>query len=192
MQPVARRLIATATALILSAAAAAAAPVKLTPADPQPASVAPGLAVTYAYPMDVKSLAQAEWALQRDGERGQPLPGLDNRDTEQGDNTLTSKRAMNVAARITGYVRFDQPGVFNIDFLTNDGVLAMIGGQEVGKFDGRQACNNTLITEVEVPEAAWYPVDILYFQRSGTACLHMRMGPDGKRPMWMKDSAFGH
>lgn len=190
MKPIAGAL--TAAAFMLSAAMAAAAPVKLTPADPQPASVSPGLAVTYAYPMDVKSLAQAERALERDGEPGQPLAGLDNRDTEQGENTLTSKRALNVAARITGYVRLDTPGVYNIDFLTNDGVLAMIGGQEVGKFDGRQACNSTVITEVEVPEAAWYPVDILYFQRSGTACLHMRMGPDGKRPMWMKDSAFGH
>lgn len=182
----------SAAVITLSAAAAMAAPLKLKPASPQPGSVSPGLAVTYAYPQDVKSLAQAEWALKSSGERGRPIAGLDNRDTTEGEPTLTSKRALHVAARITGYVRLDQPGVHTIDFLTNDGLLARVGGQVVGKFDGRQTCDSTVQTEVEVPVAGWYPVDILYFQRLGTSCLHMRMGPAGKRPMWMKNSAFGH
>lgn len=191
MKPLLKAAAAAAT-VILCAAAAGAAPLKLVPADPQPSGVKPGLAVTYAYPHDVKTLADASSALKISSEPGQPISGLDNRDTEEGENTLTSKRALNVAARITGYVKLDTPGLHNIDFLTNDGLRAKIGGQIVGEFDGRQSCDSTILTEVEVPIAGWYPVDILYFQRQGTACLHMRMGPDGKRPKWMKDSAFGH
>ncbi|WP_435660820.1 PA14 domain-containing protein [Leisingera caerulea] len=183
---------AAVAALTVLAAAAGAAPLKLTPANPQPSGLKPGLAVTYAYPQDVKTLAEASSALKIGSERGRPISGLDNRDTEEGQNTLTAKRPMHVAARITGYVKFDQPGIHNIDFLTNDGLRANIGGQIVGEFDGRQSCDSTIMTQVEVPSAGWYPVDILYFQRLGTACLHMRMGPDGKRPKWMKDSAFGH
>ncbi|MCF6432272.1 hypothetical protein K3555_05250 [Leisingera sp. M527] len=183
---------AAAAIAVLTAASAGAAPLKLVPADPQPSGVKPGLSVVYAYPHDVKSLVEASSALKISSERGQPIAGLDNRDTEEGQNTLTSKRALNVVARITGYVKIDQPGIHNIDFLTNDGLRARVGGQVVGEYDGRQSCDSTILTEVEVPSAGWYPVDILYFQRLGTACLHMRMGPDGKRPKWMKNSAFGH
>ncbi|MDC0658098.1 PA14 domain-containing protein [Leisingera sp. SS27] len=183
---------AAAAMFAVLAASASAAPLKLAPANPQPSGIKPGLAVVYAYPQDVKTLAEASSALKISSEPGRPIAGLDNRDTEEGQNTLTAKRPMHVAARITGYVKLDTPGVHNIDFLTNDGLLARIGGQVVGEYDGRQSCDSTIVTQVEVPSAGWYPVDILYFQRLGTACLHMRMGPDGKRPKWMKDSAFGH
>ncbi|MBE1296672.1 PA14 domain-containing protein [Phycobacter azelaicus] len=167
-------------------------PLKLQPANPQPGSLRPGLAVRYAYPEDVKDLSQARAALKIRSEAGPPLKGLDYRDTNEGDLTLTSKRAMHVAARITGYVRFEKPGVYNIDFLTNDGLQAKIGGQIVGEFNGRQPCDTTVMTEVEVPQAGWYKLDTLYFQRFGTSCLHMRMGPEGKRVKWMPNSAFGH
>lgn len=190
-----RKLMTGLAAAVLSfaAAAAVAAPLKLTPASPQPKGLKPGLAVQYAYPNDVKSLSQARSALQKGAERGKPLAGLDHRDTSVGEITLTSKRAQKVVARIRGYVRFDKPGIYDIDFLTNDGLDARIGGQRVGHFDGRQTCDSTFKEDVEVPAAGWYEVDILYFQRMGTSCLHMRMGPAGqKRLNWMPNSAFGH
>lgn len=183
---------ALAAIAILSATALGAAPLKLQPANPQPSGVKPGLSVRYAYPQDVKNLSEASSALKISSEAGRPLSGLDHRDTNEGDNTLTSNRAMQVVASIKGYVRFDKPGIHSIDFLTNDGLRARIGGQVVGEFNGRQSCDTTILSEVEVPVAGWYDVDILYFQRLGTACLHMRMGSEGKRPRWMPDSAFGH
>ncbi len=172
--------------------AALAAPVKLTPANPQPSGLKPGLSVRYAYPSDVKSLAAARSALKYKVEPGAPLKGLDYRDTELGQNVLTAKRAERVVADIRGYVRFDAPGIYTIDFLTNDGLHAVVGGQVVGEFDGRQPCEETFAVEVEVPEAGWYPLKALWFQRTNTACLHMRAGPAGKRPKWMPDAAFGH
>ncbi|KAE9627444.1 hypothetical protein FEE96_18860 [Parasedimentitalea maritima] len=168
-----------------------AAPLKLTPASPQPSGLKAGLNVRYAYPSDVKSLAQARSALKYRVEAGPPLSGLDYRDTSAGQKALTSKRAERVVADITGYVKFDRPGVFTIDFLTNDGLHAVIGGQLVGKFDGRQTCQETYAVDVEVPKAGWYPVKILYFQRLVTSCLHMRSGPKGGRVTWMPNSAFG-
>ena len=172
--------------------AALAAPVMLTPANPQPSGLKPGLSVRYAYPSDVKSLAAARNALKYKVEQGAPLKGLDYRDTELGQNVLTAKRAERVVADIRGYVRFDAPGVYTIDFLTNDGLHAVVGGQVVGEFDGRQPCEETFAVEVEVPEAGWYPLNALWFQRTNTACLHMRAGPAGKRPKWMPNAAFGH
>lgn len=181
-----------ATLAICCAGMLAAAPLKLTPADPQPRGLKPGLSVQYAYPDDVKSLAEAKVALKQKAKPGRPLKGLDYRDTNEGDKTLTSDRAMHVAARIKGYVRFDKPGIYTVDFLSNDGMRATIGGQKVSQFDGRQPCEPTFGSDVEVPKAGWYKLEVLYFQRLGTACLHMRSAPKGKRATWMPDSAFGH
>lgn len=181
-----------AVAAILAAGVLAAAPLKLTPANPQPSRVKPGLTVQYAYPSDVKTLRDAANALAKGAEAGPPLKGLDYRDTGIGENTLTSKRPEKVVADIRGYVKFDAPGIYNIDFLTNDGVRATVGGQVVGKFDGRQTCQETFQTTVEVPKAGWYPVHVLYFQRLGTSCLHMRRGLKGGKLTWMSNKSFGH
>ena len=99
---------------IACAAMAQAAPLKLSPANPQPGSLKKGLAVSYGYAaqgQDIKSLNAAAAVLKSGAERGRALKGLDHRDTNEGDKTLTSKRAMNVAASIRGYIRFDAPGV---------------------------------------------------------------------------------
>jgi hypothetical protein len=164
---------------------------KLEPANPQPGSVKPGLSVSYAFPPDVKTLAQAESAL-KGAKPGTPLAGLDYWDTEEGQPTLTSGQALRVAARIKGYVRFDTPGVYVFDFLSNDGLRAVIGGQTVAVIDERRPCESGDAVEVEVPVAGWYPVDLVYFQRLGTACLHMRAGPKGGKLDYMPDSAFGY
>ena len=188
-----KKAISTALAVLamVVGSALSAAPLKLKPANPQPSGLQAGLNVRYAYPSDVKSLAQARSALKYRVEAGRPLSGLDYRDTSVGEKALTSKRSERVVADISGYVRFDKPGVYTIDFLTNDGLHAVVGGQLVGKFDGRQTCQETYAVDVEVPKAGWYPVKILYFQRLVTSCLHMRSGPKGGRVTWMPNSAFG-
>ena len=182
---------------LLVAAAAIAAPVRLQPADPQPdaGQLRQGLAVVYGYAGDgehIKSLADAAAVLRAGAIPGRPLKGLDYRDTDEGDPVLTSDRAFNVAARIRGYVRFDKPGIYEIDFLTNDGLRVKIGGQQVGLFDGRQPCDSTVISQVEVPQAGWYELEALYFQRLGTSCLHMRWAASGDELSWVPDGAFAY
>lgn len=165
------------------------APLELTPADPQPGDLNPGLAVRYAYPPDVKTLEQAV-RLVDDTTPGTPLSGLDYRDTADGDLTLTSTQAHHVVAGISGCVRFDASGTYVIDFLSNDGLQASIGGQEVVYFDDRHPCEESEAVEVNVPAPGWYEIEALYFQRTGSACLHMRAGQDEME--WMEDAAFGH
>ena len=171
------------------ASAAFAAPIKLTPASPQPSGLKQGLAVEYAFPPDVKTIKQAEKAL-RKAKKGAPLAGLDYRDTEDGMDTLTSGKAHHVAARITGYVRFDAPGVYIVDMVSNDGVKLELSGKEVVYFDDRHPCEPSFAAEVEVPQAGWYDLEAVYFQRTGTACLHMRAGI-GKQK-WMENESFGY
>lgn len=183
------KTVAAATALALVATTAFAAPLKLKPANPQPSGLKSGLAVKYAYPPDVKTLNQAKRALKR-AKPGTPLKGLDYRDTADGDLTLTSTKPHHVVAGISGYVKFDSAGVYTIDFLTNDGLDASVGGEQVGYFNGRQSCNETRPVQVEVPQAGWYELQATYFQRVGTSCLHMRAGKGS--PDWMPNSAFGY
>ena len=65
-----------------------------------------------------------------------------------------------------------------------------IGGKQVVNFDGVHACDESKAVQAEVPSAGWYKLEGLYFQRKGTACLHMRAGVG--EPDFMPDSAFGH
>lgn len=187
-----------ASLLVLSGSITAAAPLQLKPASPQPGSLRSGLAVTYAYEdwqnsgKQIDNIAEARHYLQTVPEPGKPLKGLDHWDTEVGDLVMTSKAWFNLAARITGYIRFDAPGEYDIDFLVNDGIDARIGGQKVGNYPGVQGCDRTSKVQVLVPQAGWYPVDITYFQKAGTACLHMRMAKKGQKLKVVPNSAFGY
>lgn len=177
-----------ALAAFLAASSAIAAPLELELADPQPEGLKPGLAVKYAKG-SVRTLAEAmEFA--DEATPGDPLEGLDYRDTADGDPTLTSGKATKVVAVISGYVKFDEAGTYLVDFLSNDGLTMTIGGQEVVWFDGVHACEPSELAEVIVPAAGWYALEGLYFQRKGTACLHMRAGQE--EPDWMPNEAFGH
>ena len=74
--------------------------------------------------------------------------------------------------------------------MSNDGLQMSIGGQEVAFFDGVHPCEATETVEVEVPEAGWYEMEGVYFQRKGTACLLMRAGIG--EPAWMENESFGY
>ena len=178
---------AAALAAVL-ATASFAAPLKLKPADPQPRGLKQGLEVKYYFD-SVRSLSEAARAYGK-AKPGKPLAGLDYRDTAEGDETLTSGEAHKVIAVIEGYVRFDEPGIYKIDFMSNDGLEMKIGGQEVVYFDGVHGCDPSKQVEAEVPAAGWYALEGLYFQRKGTACLLMRAGIGS--PKWMEDEAFGY
>ncbi|WP_195820317.1 PA14 domain-containing protein [Roseobacter sp. MH60115] len=173
---------------------ALAAPVQLNPANPQPAasSLTPGLAVLYAFPGDVRTVKDAQNALKRKSVAGAPLAGLSYDDNSEGDPTLTSDKATKVAAAISGYIKFDTPGTYVLDFLNNDGLEISIGGQVVGDYDEVHSCGYAGEIEVAVPKAGYYPLEATYFQRKGTACLMMEWGPDSDGLELVPDSAFFH
>jgi hypothetical protein len=180
---------------LLAPAALAAQAIELVPADPQPQSstLASGLAVSYAtLPNDTRSLSRAKWALEREAEPGAPLAGLTYDDTAEGDPVLTSGKSQMVGAEISGYIKFDAPGTYTLDFLTNDGLEIFIGGQQVGLYDGVHACGYAGEVEVVVPSAGYYPVEATYFQRKGTACLMMEWGTDADGLEFVTENAFFH
>ncbi|WP_299892358.1 PA14 domain-containing protein [uncultured Ruegeria sp.] len=184
---------AMAFAIALIAGAAVAAPLKLQPASPQPSPKA-GLDVKYAWegnpPRKIQNLSKVDHLLKK-AKAGPPLKGLDYRDTEDGDPVLTFGKAYNVAADISGYIRFDSAGVYELETWSNDGLEAWVGGQQIGYVNGRQPCEANQRTEVEVPQAGWYPLKIKYFQKYGSSCLMMKWGKQGERFTWTPNDVFG-
>jgi hypothetical protein len=168
------------------------APLTLTPADPQPkeSRLDQGLAVSYAYPGEVRSIEAAKSAL-GSARKGGPLKGLSYADNSEGDLTLTSRKAQKVAASISGYIKFPEAGTFELEVISNDGVAVSIGGQQVAFYDGIHGCESDGVQEVVVPVAGWYALEATYFQRKGTACLMMDWTVGGAMAP-VPDSAFGH
>lgn len=190
MRPV--RIGALAALVSLCALAVDARPQKLKPASPQPSGLTQGLAVDYAYPSDVKTLRDAYVALGIGAKPGKPLAGLDYSSGPGSPNALTSGQEFHVAARIRGYVRFDAPGTYTLDFLTNDGLELSLGGRELIKHDERTPCGSAGAVQVSVPEAGWYDLEALWFQRQGTSCLQMKWAPEGGGLGPVPASAFGY
>lgn len=181
-----------AAAISLLAGAVFSAPLKLQPANPQPNPKA-GLDVKYigkGTQRKIRDLSQAK-SLLSDAKPGQPLIGLDYRDTNKGEPVLTFTDPYNVAAEITGYMKFDSAGVYEIETWSNDGIEAWVGGQQIGLVRGIQGCEANQRTEVEVPQAGWYPLKIYYFQKLGTSCLMMKSGKKGERFTWTPNNVFG-
>jgi hypothetical protein len=178
--------------LVLLAGTAGAQVLSLTPADPQPeaSDLQPGLAVAYAYPKDVRTIADAEDAL-GSARDGQPLKGLSYEDNAEGDLIMTARTAEKVAARITGYLRFDAAGTFEVEVFSNDGIALNLGGQDVAFHDEIHACESAGVAQVEVPEPGWYVVEATYFQRKGTACLAMDWNAEGEMAP-VPDEAFAY
>lgn len=187
-------MIAAGVAAVAFATSAMAQAISLTLANPQPdpSALTPGLAVEYAYPADVKWLNDAASWFDYGSEKGEPLIGFDYPDTLTGEKVLTSKQSQQVAARIRGYIRFDKAGPAQLDWWTNDGLTVSIGGAEVYRYDGRHPCESNGAVDVNVPEAGWYEIEAVWFQRVGSACLLMQWGDPGAELGWTPNDVFMH
>ncbi|WP_254438037.1 PA14 domain-containing protein [Ruegeria arenilitoris] len=178
-------MVVTASSIGVSAAAA-----ELTAPLP---IVKPGLKVTYAEaPKKIKSLEQARELIDTIGQPADPVPAFDFRDTNDGDLVMTSSQPYNVAAELVGLIRIDEPGSYQFEVYSNDGAETKLGGQTIGFFDGVQGCEGNGVTKVEIPEAGWYELTTLYFQKGGTSCLMMKWGKDGQDLEWVPNDIFGH
>ncbi len=144
----------------------------LTYAEPQPdpATLAPGLGVRYAYPADVRTLAEAK-RMRGVAQEGPPLASLNFPDTKPGENALTSNQIERVIAFIDGYIFFDAPGGHTVKFWSNDGLEVRIGGAPVYLHDRRHTCQSLGPTSFSVPKAGWYKFEAVFFQRLNTSCL---------------------
>ncbi|MBO9479189.1 hypothetical protein J7382_16715 [Shimia sp. R11_0] len=167
--------------------------INLTPADPQPTGLKQGLSVVYAVnDRKVRTLGPAKRRIERFGEPGKPLAGLNYPDKGKDAEVLTSGRSSLVSAMVNGYIKFPAAGTYGVEFYTNDGAQIWISGQTVGKLDKVTACASAGRPQVNVPKAGWYDIQVLYFQKEGTACFESEWTPPGGTRQLIPDSAFGY
>ncbi len=172
--------------------AATAQVINLTPASPQPSNVKKGLSVNYFFgDRSVRNLAQAKSKLKW-AKPGTALPGLNFPDKGKGAPVMTSGKPELVVADINGYIKFPKSGVYDLEFFTNDGAQIWISGKSVGKLNMITPCASAGRPKVNVPQAGWYDIKVLYWQKEGTACFESEWKAPGGSVQLIPDSAFGH
>ena len=171
------RLVGPMLALLLALAPMAWAAETLTglrPAEPQPAQVTPGLAVEYVY-------VKVNYIEELKGRKFQPGPPLADLNYKWGGNVLTSTARESVGANISGFIRFEKPGVYGFELTSNDGVVLEIGGQVLHDDPGVHSDSTSDRINVKIDQPGWYPLRVTYFQKRGTATLILAwVGPGEK------------
>jgi hypothetical protein len=147
-----------------------AAPKALAP-QPKDSEIAPGLAVSY-WKMLVRDVQEvADIVGKRKPDVGQPLPKLDYK--MGTGKVLTSNQDDGVAAEIVGLIKLDKPGRYEFVANSNDGVRVEIGGERVLEDPDVHADRFSPAGKVDVAQAGWYALRILYFERKNEATLQL-------------------
>ncbi|MEP2534062.1 PA14 domain-containing protein [Shimia sp.] len=191
MRSIVTTVLAGVCAMLASVAVAGV--IELTPANPQPSGVKQGLRVWYfTGDRQVRRLVEAQSRIKKHRKAGKPLAGFNYPDKGKGAPVLTAGISELVVADIRGYIKFDKPGVYKLEFFSNDGSQIWIGGKEVAKLNKITACASAGRPQVNVPKAGWYDFKALYFQKEGTACLESEWTPPGGKRKLIPNSAFGY
>jgi len=159
------------------------------PVSPQPVAdkIEPGLAVIYFSNMFNKL---NEIGKLGKGKPGEPIKLLDHK-TNDGD-VLTSGKSTGVGAKITGLIKFDQPGAYVFHVNSNDGVRVTIAGLMVHENDGVHADELSDPIPFVVEQAGWYELAVDYFQKKGTSALQLFWTPPGGAQAPVPATQFAH
>ncbi len=163
-------VLASVVALALTTTSYAAETVRPATPQPGPAALAGGLAVVYYYD-DFRDTSLAAAVERGPGEAGPPLPQIDYR-TGIG-TVLTSDANDFVGAHITGFIHFDEVGRWELKVTSNDGVRLTVGDAMLFEDMTPHPDYDSPPLAVDVPEAGWYPLQILYYERKHTSTLRL-------------------
>jgi len=139
-----------------------------------------GLAVIY-YPgfsaRHLDLLPTGDSIFSTKGVPGKPIPYLNHRfgNTQIFESGCSSM----VGIRIRGWLLLEKAGTYRFQALSNDGVRVTLGGFLI--LDDPQQHSDQLseVAQVAVQAPGWYPIQVEYFQRKGTATLEFYWHPPG-------------
>lgn len=179
---IASLLLTLSAAPALSASEQALEPIKVppvAPADPQPdvTALKDGLAVRYYFSKFTHIDNLAAWMNSEDGIEGTPLPNLDYQ--MGAGNVLTTTSADLVGAHITGFIHFADAGTYELKITSNDGVRLTLSGEAIFEDPEIHADRASPPLVVKIDEPGWYPLDILYYEKKGTAALKLHWKTPG-------------
>lgn len=161
---------------LVTGPAAAIDPKPLTP-PPSASSLKEGLAVQ-TYPSRFDHVDQlAAFIKANPGRPGAPLPNLDHE--WQAGNVLGTTNDDMVGARITGLIAFDKPGTYQLQVTSNDGVRVTLGGELLFEDPVPHPDSTSEPLPVTIATPGLYALDILYYEKKGTATLKLAWRPPG-------------
>jgi hypothetical protein len=139
----------------------------------------PGLAVWFRDGKwrHMENLPQKE-AFVESGRAGGSIASV-NFKSERGEAILDSGRNTQVGALIRGMILLEIPGEYAFQALSNDGVEIGIGDAVLIEDPDVHSDRLSPVATMDVVEPGWYSLDIRYFQRKGTAALHLSWKPPG-------------
>jgi len=148
------------------------------PARVQKGQLSPGLSVLYFYDLYryIYQMPQGE-LIAKKGKPGPPILQLDHRFND--GEVFDSGQSKGVGMVMTGYLHLEQPGQYAFQALSNDGFEMKINDQLIINDPEVHKDKLSAPGQLTVAEGGWFPVNIKYFQRKGTATLVLYWKPPG-------------
>ncbi len=138
-----------------------------------------GLSVVYIFQKyrNVDQVPTGKAAL-RMGRRGAPVTIL-NHQSGKDDQVFSSGRSQGVGMVMDGFLNLEKTGTYRWQALANDGIRMFIDNELIFEDPKVHADRLTPVGTIEVIKSGRHPVQIIYFQRKGTAALKLYWQPPG-------------
>jgi PA14 domain-containing protein len=161
---------------------------------PQPTggNVEPGLSVVYydKFVRHINAIPKGGGA-QGKGRAGKPIPYL-NHQFNKGQ-VFDSGKNRGVCIHMTGLLNFSESGEYGFTALSNDGLRIHIDGETIIDDPAVHSDRFSNSAVVRVDESGWYSIEVLYFQRKGSAALKLFWKNPGSPTFEVVPAdAFGH
>ena len=125
------------------------------------------------------------------GVAGKPILYINHRFGSKG--VFDSRRNQKVGVRLAGFLHFDQPGVYRLRTVSNDGVEVYLHGTVVVSDPGIHTAQQKISGPIKIKRKGWYPLKIKYFQNKKSAVLRLFwQHPKSERFEAVPPEAYGH
>lgn len=111
------------------------------------------------------------------GKPGPPIPQLNHRFA--GSRVFDSGEEKGVGMIMYGFFHLAEPGDYVLQAYTNDGFELSMNGHLIISDPGVHKGRFSDQGRITVARGGWFPVEIRYFQRKGTAALELYWQPPG-------------
>ncbi len=165
----------------------------ISPAKVAEVDLQPGLASWYYlefFERDLQNLPKSDRSLYPSF-AGKPILQLNHQFDEQ--NIFDSGTNRGVGIRMKGYINFPEAGHYEMQALSNDGVILHLSDNLAINDPEQHSDRLSNIAYVSINSPGWYQTVIEYFQRKGTAALKlMWKTPGSSEFVPLPESAYGH
>ena len=163
------------------------------PAEIAEGDLKPGLASWYYldfFERDLQQLPKSNYSEYRSF-LGKPILQLNHQFGEE--NIFDSGTNRGVGMRMKGYIHFPETGQYEMQALSNDGLILYLSRILAINDPEQHADRLSNVAYVDVKTAGWYEIVVEYFQRKGTAALKLMWKTPGSTEFVpLPQSAYAH